>query len=136
MRSSSCLLLSVTLTMMLSACSKNEIDLSQVTGVITLDGQPLESAQIEFTPEAGRISIGTSDAAGRYHLRYTNERNGALHGKHKVSITTALPPVQEEGAPWTKGRKELLPARYNSKTELTAEVKPGKNDINFELTSK
>jgi hypothetical protein len=29
-----------------------------------------------------------------------------------------------------------LPPRYNEKTELTAEVKPGGNTIDFDLTSK
>jgi hypothetical protein len=41
----------------------------------------------------------------------------------------------EDGAVLQAGRKELLPARYHAKTELTAEVKPGRNTIDFDLTS-
>lgn len=117
-------------------CQSDEIELGQVTGLVTVDGQPIESAQLEFTPTDGRMSIAQTDANGHYQLRYTSDRKGAMIGTHKVAVTTALQPVQEEGAPWTKGRKELLPAKYHSQTELTAEVKPGSNEINFELTSK
>jgi hypothetical protein len=46
-----------------------------------------------------------------------------------VEISTAV--SSEEGT-----TPERLPARYNSSTELTAEVTSGRNTIDFDLTSQ
>lgn len=101
-------------------------DIGAVSGVVTLDGQPLENARVMFTPDHSRPSGAMTDANGRYELVFNEKIKGAAVGKHKVRITlgSAMEP-------------EKLPAKYNIKTELTADVKPGPNeDINFDLKSK
>ncbi len=109
-------------------------DLAQVSGTVTLDGQPLEGAQVSFWPldaEAGsdRPSAGVTDGSGQYRLMYTAEEPGVLPGRHKVEISTAS--GGEEGP-----KAERLPPRYNTNTELTAEVTSGRNTLDFELTSQ
>ena len=60
---------------------------SKVTGIVTLDGQPLAAANVVFTAEDGsRIASGLTDAAGNFTLMSDN-KEGALPGKYKVSVT-------------------------------------------------
>jgi hypothetical protein len=103
--------------------------LGNVSGKVTLDGQPLAGALVEFQPSEGRGSIGSTDAQGVYKLSYTENSQGAVLGKHTVRITMA--DDEEEQKPGGK-----IPARYNSQSELTAEVKSGSNEHNFDLQSK
>ncbi len=107
-------------------------DIGRVTGTVTLDGQPLPDATVMFQPDEGRASIGTTDAAGHYSLKYLENVNGAAVGHHKVMIRTEIP--GNDGEPPVA--KEKLPAKYHDATELTADVKTGSNEKNFELTSK
>lgn len=104
-------------------------ELGEVTGVVTLDGQPVSGAQVQFIPQSGRPSSGETDASGKYELHYTADVAGAVLGSHTVKINTA---VDGRDDPST----EKIPARYNSKSELTEEVKSGVNEINFDLKSK
>ncbi|WP_232100768.1 Ig-like domain-containing protein [Gimesia fumaroli] len=112
--------------------------LGQVSGTVTLDGQPLEQAQVTFQPENGRASIGETDSEGNYELSYTGTTSGALLGAHQVVIISAVEAYSDESGEGKdrKARPELLPAKYNSKTTLKADVKSGSNQIDFPLTSK
>ncbi len=104
-------------------------DLGEVKGVVTLDAQPLSGAQVQFLPQSGRPSVAETGADGSYRLRYTTDEYGAVVGSHTVKINTA---VDGRDDPST----EKVPARYNAESELTADVQPGSNEINFDLQSK
>ncbi|MFO7901453.1 MAG: carboxypeptidase regulatory-like domain-containing protein, partial [Pirellulaceae bacterium] len=58
---------------------------------------------------------------------------GAKIGTHTVTITTARTVTDEEGN--MTATPEEVPSRYNFESELVEEVKPGKNTIDFELSS-
>jgi hypothetical protein len=107
-------------------------EVGRVSGVITLDGQPLADATVMFQPTNGRASVATSDSAGKYSLTYLDGVPGAKLGAHKVIIRTEIP--GEDGQPPIA--KEKLPKKYHEQTELTAEVKPGSNTFDFDLTSQ
>ena len=129
-----CWLVLLTMSPMLVGCSRYDID--TVSGVIRLDGKPLPSATITFTPLDGRASVAQTDGNGRYRLQYTTNQWGAERGSHQVVITTRVEPVVgENGVTSVPGRPEMLPRRYHQMSELTAEVKPGRNTIDFELSS-
>ena len=72
-------------------------------------------------------------------MRHTRSANGALIGKHKVTVQTRID--REDDEPTSKyggkGREEFLPPRYvnQKKTELTATVESGRNTIDFKLES-
>lgn len=127
--------------LMIAGCNSGPEDMPEigtVTGTVTLDGQPLEAADIFFAPENGRTSTGTTDAAGKYELTYNPTTKGAKIGKNMVRITTFK---EFEGDPDAKNskepaRKELVPSEYNQKTTLTADVKAGENTFDFDLKSK
>jgi hypothetical protein len=110
-------------------------NVGQVTGTVTLDGQPLESAFVEFEPLQGNSpSRGITDATGKYTLRYTREIEGAEIGEHRVRITT-FSGGDPDAEPPKPTVREKLPAKYNAKTELTRKVESGMNTLDFPLES-
>lgn len=102
-----------------------------VTGTVTMDGHPAANLLVIFHPDGERPSEGVTDAAGYYELQYSQSKKGATPGHHTVSILPA--PPDDNTPPGTKIIQ--IPSRYNSKTELTAQVNAGKNHLNFTLTS-
>lgn len=119
--------------------SSDRPELAAVQGTVTMDGAPLANVQVVFSPEGRRPSTGVTDAAGKYTLTYIRDIKGAALGKHSVRIESVpAAPADPEAA--TKEVpvpfKESIPAKYNAKSKLTAEVKPGENTIDFPLDSK
>ncbi len=115
-----------------AGCAGGESDgtpeLGLVTGTVTMDGAPLANVTVTFNSSDGQASFGTTDAEGKYELTYRGDAKGAKIGDHKVVIETPLE------APPEPGYKDPIPAKYNSKTTLTAIVKAGENTIDFDLT--
>lgn len=110
-------------------------DLGTVTGVVTLDGEPLQSATIEFQPAKGRPSTATTNADGEYELVYTSDDKGAKIGKHTVWIWTfATADDPETGEPKVTS-EEKVPVVYNSQSTLTRTVVAGSQEIDFDLES-
>jgi len=109
-------------------------ELGDVSGTVTLDGQPLANASVTFSPAQGRGSDATTDAQGRYRLRFTAQEYGVVLGDHTVRITTAGVSDPETGE--SIEPTVTVPAKYNTETELTAKVEGGKETINFPLTSQ
>jgi hypothetical protein len=115
----------------------SELGLVPVSGTVTLDGQPLAGAKVSFEGDDKRVAIGTTDAAGRYTLMYDSQTPGATPGPKVVRITTA--DAEAEGGGAAEGAapvKETIPARYNTQSELTADVSAGKTTFDFVLKSK
>lgn len=127
----------VVLSIATIGCGSSGPATGEVTGKVTIDGQPIEGASIEFIPADGRPSTGVTDASGAYELMFTNDAKGALLGSHQVRITTARAGDGGEGVgPTLEARDELLPAKYHDESELTAEVVAGKNTFDFDLQTK
>ncbi|WP_050986309.1 hypothetical protein [Schlesneria paludicola] len=103
--------------------------LGQVTGAVTINGEPLKDALVQFEPTTGRGSSAITNAAGKYDLVYVDQTRGALVGEHTVRITTYV----EEDSPAAAKFKESIPKKYNSNSELKKTVKPGRNEFNFDL---
>jgi hypothetical protein len=108
-------------------------DWARVTGKVTLNGQPLEGAIVEFRPLArgGSPSTGVTDAKGRYELMHTFEEAGAAPGEYVVSISTRVTEFDDQGKEIE--REERVPAEYNRRSELKRVVKPGRNTFDFDL---
>ena len=117
----------VLLAMSFAGCAKTGSDLAPVTGRITLDGKPLEKADIVFQPDGSKPpSSGRTDADGRYELAYKRSVMGGMLGSNTVRITISPDVVADP---------PNIPARYNTESELTKEVKSGQNEFNFDLTT-
>jgi hypothetical protein len=107
-----------------------------VLGKVTFDGRPLEAGMILFLPTAaeGKTQASGLIRDGKYDIP---RREGPVPGTYRVVITAsagnAAPPA---GAPGKElpMPKELIPARYNTKSDLKVEVKKGgENQFNFDL---
>ena len=118
------------------SCSSKPVDqpdLGKVTGIVTLDGSPLEGVLVQFSPEEGRGSQGLTNREGQYELGYLSDIKGAKIGNHKVRIVT---PQEDDSDPDAPKVKEKVPVKYNSKSTLTAEVKAGDNQLHFQLSTE
>ncbi len=112
-------------------------DVVQVSGTVTMDGEPLPNATVLFVSGQGRPSGAITDEQGYYELNYTGDQKGARIGNNRVEITTAQGPSETmEGDP-VPPVPEIVPPEYNERSELEYEVKAdGDNVANFDLTSK
>lgn len=106
-----------------------------VTGTVTLDSQPLSDAEVVFTPEnGGRPASAVTNESGEYDLRYTVDKPGAPAGKYSVVIRTGTSKIGADGN--EEQVPEVVPAKYNRRSELTAEIVEGEtNRFDFELES-
>lgn len=127
-----CRFLGVAALLLLAGCAPDTT--AEVSGTVTFDGQPLETGAVQFSPVDGQsptagavIKDGwfTSRVpVGEMKVTFTAPK---VVGKKKLynSPTSPEAPITEE----------LLPEKYNAKSELKTQVKPGRNPVVFELTS-
>jgi len=127
----------VLVMVLMAGCSGRRSDLADVSGLVTLDGEPLPMATVVFQPDsAGPASYGLTDQQGRYTAMYDVGISGAVVGMHTVKIST-FQEKDPDAEPPIAAAPEILPARYNKTSELRAEVTDsGVNEINFPLESK
>lgn len=121
----------LTVLILPAGCGEDLPDLAPVTGTVTLDGKPISGAVVTFDPAAGGVvSHGVTDDSGRFELECTTDTLGAELGEHVVRISY-------RGEDPLLAMPEVLPARYNTQSKLTAAVTEGEeNDFKFELTSR
>lgn len=113
----------------LGCASDDRPPIGQVTGVVTINGQPTAGLGVLFSQKGFRSSSGYTNEQGEYELKYIKDAMGAAVGPHRVRIEF----ISQEGAGPRRGR---IPPRYNRNTELTAQVEPGDNVFNFDLELK
>jgi hypothetical protein len=115
--------------------------LANVSGAVTLNDRPVGGegiyGTVTFAPESGgALGTGTIDQSGRYKLE-TGSRNGIEPGAYKVavSIKKVEPPVNRDAMPKATS---ISPEKYANAAQsgLRADVKPGRNSIDFALSSK
>jgi hypothetical protein len=126
-------LATLVLTAFTCGCGSNGPPLGQVKGTVTLDAKPVEGATITFEPVSGGLppAYGKTDASGAYELWYGRGSRGAAVGEAQVRINT-FEEARDDGQ---KRRPEIIPAKYNVKTELKVEVKRGAQVYDFPLKS-
>ena len=126
----------ILITITMSGCGKAGPKIASVQGTVTLDGAPLPYAAVVFNPENGRPAGATTDDSGKFALNFTQGRQGALLGTHRVIITTRRDPWRDKQGNIQPGSGEKLPSKYNTQTTLTFTVEDGKPNIaNFDLES-
>jgi hypothetical protein len=115
-------------------------------GIVTLDGKPVEGAQVVLVPAAdGKTgAYGVTSSSGQFSLRAYEEKDGAIPGDYKVQVSKTVE-VKLSGAKGSVDggdpvRYEYgVPAKYTiAKTSgLTVTIPDsGKRDITLALTSK
>jgi hypothetical protein len=139
-----------------AGCSRGP-EFSDVQGVVTLDGKPLDSVEVVFLPDPekgsnGPRASGYTDAEGRYRLYCEQARQkGTVLGPHRVyirDITAISKPGRFPGmqappglvppeAQTAKARVARVPPAYlnPTKTPLQVEVQRGQPTLNFDIKS-
>ena len=123
MKSCACCLLFCLAILLLCGCGSSGPETCTVTGTVTWNGNPLPEGNILFVPEDGK---GVPDpgkiADGEFRLE-------VKPGKKKVEITATREIGEVDPVMGKAPRRSYIPARYNSSTELTAEVTPGTDNV-------
>ena len=126
------------LLVLLAACGSSS-NRRALQGTVTLDNKPLAQGTVRFIPTSGTPgpSAGGEIKNGEFSIA---EDKGVLSGSFRVEITsskTGKKVRDRSSGEITYLREQFLPARYNSNSELTAEVKNGgPNRFEFALRSK
>jgi hypothetical protein len=133
----------VGVALFVAGCGKNPHRLAPVSGMVTMDGEPLANALVAFLPDTkpgakpSPTSRGETDKDGRYWLTSSEDKPGAVVGMSKVRIETKKSTGGSEGEGGVTLARETVPEKYNARTELTFEVpEEGTDAADFDLKSK
>jgi hypothetical protein len=122
----------VLISMIVVGCS-SDTKHGAVNGTVTLDGQPIKTGIVRFVPADGQTA--TADAViaeGKFTANVPpGEKRVEISAPKVVGKRRMMPE-----SPEIEITEELLPARYNVKTELTLTVTAGSQSKDFELQSK
>ena len=137
----------------------------KVTGVVTLDGEPVEAANVTFVPRdtKGGLSAaaGTTDASGKYELTSFVANDGAMEGDFDIKVAKyvskdgKVQEVPDANAPQPDGSqgmqgysinpntpvqvfKNVLPPKYENQnsSELKYTVKSPGGTYDIQLKKK
>lgn len=122
----------LTLALVMSGCGDDGLPMGEVTGTVTVDGEPAQTGSIAFFPTDGKSpTAGGAIEGGRYTAQVplgeskVEVRVSKIVGHRKLYDTPDSPtqPLLEE----------VLPAKYNSQTELLIDVTSGVNEQDYDL---
>ncbi|EAQ77224.1 hypothetical protein [Blastopirellula marina] len=106
-----------------------DVELADVTGVVTIDGKPAQNFQVLFLPEADAApSRGKTNAEGKFTAYYPPAVPGVVPGKHRVSFDVS----DADQSPSVIPRKY----RFGGPGIEVEVVKDGPNEFAFELSKK
>jgi hypothetical protein len=103
-----------------------------LSGKVTYDGKPIEIGQIRFVPAPGTSASLTVERIknGRYD---SNTSGGVPVGSFQVAIRSYHPDDPVPMGPTAPPRRQLLPAKYNSQTELEVILKSGQKQLEYDF---
>jgi len=116
----------------LAGCDGGGPKIVPVSGTLINKGKPVPNAYIDFVPEKGRPSWGLTDEEGHFTLNYDRDHDGALVGRHQVSVRPRPSTVKEQEAimkgkklPLSKAMADFFDkySQKNSKVEVVIEKK-------------
>ena len=121
-----------------AGCANSGME-SEVSGKVTMDGQPVGPGAVVFAPIDGKSNPadGAIQLDGSYFLR-TSRAVGLKAGTYKASVSVFDQPVVKPGERSMAPAKLITPQKYadTETSGLQFTVEPGKNGIDIELTSK
>lgn len=107
----------------------SDAKMAAVEGIVRLDGEPVPTGMVYFTPPVGRSAAGQIQSDGTFRLSTFTDGDGAAVGTHAVSVvafaggSSSVTPGSEE----VSERTSLVPLHYTlaDSSGLTFDVKPG-----------
>lgn len=119
---------------LLSGCGSSGPQTVDVSGTVTWKGEPVDGGHIRFIPVASTSGpvTGSHIVKGRYEASGTS---AVAVGSYRVEITwlreATLPPGADDAATPVNA---VIPARYNTQSELTLEVPAGSGSLTHDFT--
>lgn len=120
-------------------CGGNADGRVSVSGSVSYNGEPVESGSITFVPTDSKKPRAAGEILnGKYTIPADK---GPMPGPHKVEILANKKTGKQVTVPGDTGNKtdqvkQILPAKYNTATTLTAEIKPSGNAVDFTNLAK
>jgi len=137
-----------------AGCSSNGPATSRVTGVVLLDGEPLDRVEVVFAPEGkavkeGAPSTALTDRQGRFVLQTEDRgesRDQVVAGVHRILLrdltVSGAPvpdPMQEFSEPVAGGAKPRFSPRFSDARETPLKevtIPEGRQHVVVELNGK
>ncbi len=114
------------------SCESKDSQSQPVSGTVTLDGKPLPEGEVYF--------IQPGQAPSIFPVKDGDFAGQARPGTHRVEICAYRARKDKVGSPgqnMTPPPENYIPEKYNSKSELTAQVEPsGTKPFKFEIQLK
>ena len=122
----------------IAGCGGKAYRSAPVAGVVTLNGKPLAEATVIFQPAAsgnpGPPSTATTDEEGRFTLTFSDQKPGAVVGKHKVVVSTRQFHAKDENSDREEEVvKEQVPDAYRESPFEFEVPASGTNDAEIKL---
>jgi len=119
--------------LLLGGCSNDNT--AEVTGTVLVDGKPAPRGSVSFIPADGKSpTAGAEIKDGKYSAKVPLGNSKVQIRVPKVVGQKKLYPTPD--SPVQDLLEEVLPKKYNDETELTLDVKSGKNEKDWDLKSK
>lgn len=128
-----CAILVIAACVVLPGCAKpGRAPTAAAAGKLSAGGTPLSGVNVTFTPAGGRSATGTTDGEGKFSLSTFAPGDGAVPGKHRVTLSLKAADVPMPGTPEAAAYKPpALPfaKKYAglSTTDLEVEIPAGGN---------
>lgn len=115
-----------------------------VSGTITIDGQPLSQREniggevMLFPSGGGAVAYATLNSDGQYAVQ-TGATKGMEPGSYNVTVRVVEIEPEPPGGYQRDPKQTLVSSlsyQDHENSGLTADIKRGKNTIDFDLTSK
>lgn len=123
----------LSLIVAIGGCSNTremELPKADVSGTVTLDGKPVANGAVFFKHIQQGLSEGVDIIDGKYAGKVSP-------GHKRVELYLWRTIVTNEGGMTTETRLNDMPASYNTKSKLEAEIVDSNNNIfNYEAVSK
>lgn len=100
-----------------------------VSGQVTIDGKPLTYGTVMFVNTGSRPASGRLDSEGRFQLSCFEEGDGAIVGRHRVSVM-AIESMGEHANKWHAPQNYANERTSNIEFDITQPV----DDLKIELT--
>jgi len=114
-------------------CQFGSSEFGHVTGVVNINGQPVEDAVVTFVPvQGGRAAMAITETDGTYELNYTPGVKGAKIGENRVVLSTYSEPSVDDNRVVDKGTPERFPPKYSQGEEVVV-VESGENVFDFDV---
>ena len=124
-----------------TGCPEKTFPVAPVSGTITINGKPVEGANIKFQPTsksnsgvAGGGSYARTDAEGKFTMQLIlQDGEGAVVGEHRVYITTGAPAEGQSDAPRIVG--ERVPMEWRDGHHTFEVPEGGTTTADFKIES-